>query len=405
MTLASHRKGLMTLLAFVIALLALLALGRGHRLPDDGQHLRMNRLHAFERASVPSCAALADSTIALYIEGMDTGLRGAGCSDAPGQRPSVPVDFRHVRGQVLSEQQDHAVWSVVLGRPLETIETPRSLRYQLKRIAPDGKSEFLEPPDATVDLVIFDWWAPAAALLVLLVWVALIYLGATSAIVRDTAPAGTPLHRRSFSLAKVQMAWWFAIVFASFILLWLVTGETPALSGQALSLLGLSSVTTVAAGGINGTRTNTDGRSGVFFRELLSDGDGIAIQRFQMLVMTVTLGLVFLFQVARHLTMPEFDPSLLTVMGISAATYVGMKIPEQAKAETDAPAPGGKSTPGSAGGDASGAANGDPSADPKSGYTPESTPLKAISPDQAVAHGAASPSFLPSSSTSPRVSR
>ena len=124
------------------------------------------------------------------------------------------------------------------------------------------------------------------------------------------------------------MAWWFAIIFAAFVFLWLVTGELPTLSGQALALLGISSATTMASVGISADRTPAAGESGVFFRDLLSDANGITIQRFQMLVMTIALGLMFLIHVATRLTMPEFDASLLTLLGISAGTYVGLKIPE-----------------------------------------------------------------------------
>jgi len=42
--------------------------------------------------------------------------------------------------------------------------------------------------------------------------------------------------------------------------------------------------------------------------------------------------------VATTLTMPQFDPSLLALMGLSAATYVGLKIPEQRAAAGAPPA-------------------------------------------------------------------
>lgn len=143
------------------------------------------------------------------------------------------------------------------------------------------------------------------------------------------------------------MAWWFAIIFAAFVFLWLVTGEMPTLSGQALALLGISSATTMASVGISADRTPAAGESGVFFRDLLSDANGITIQRFQMLVMTIALGLMFLIHVATRLTMPEFDASLLTLLGISAGTYVGLKIPEdQGGAAKSSTAEGGETTDG-----------------------------------------------------------
>jgi len=351
-----HSKGLLALTLFLALTAAVLFSSHGRSIPVDIEYVRIDRLHEFERLSSPSCTELGAGVVALYIEGMDTGLRGVGCQDVVNQRPSITIDFKHVRNRELTDEQDRVVWSRILGHPLETLTGPRPLRYELRWSKDKSASDNLAPEGATVRLVIFEWWAPIAAAAVLLVWGALVYMSATTPLVRDPAPIGSPLSRRTFSLAKVQMAWWFAIVFASFILLWLVTGETPALSGQALSMLGLSSVTTIAAAGISGNRESDDGRVDEFFPDLLSNQDGITIHRFQMLVMTMTLGLVFLIHVARHLTMPELDPSLLTLMGISSATYVGMKIPEQAQAGGD-------------GADAGGT-NGAAGPDPKAGYMP-----------------------------------
>ncbi len=65
-----------------------------------------------------------------------------------------------------------------------------------------------------------------------------------------------------------------------------------------------------------------------FWIDILSDADGVSVHRFQNVVWTVVLGLIFAIQAWTHLVMPTYDGSLLALMGISAATYVGMKIPE-----------------------------------------------------------------------------
>jgi hypothetical protein len=262
--------------------------------------------------------------------------------------------LRHERAARLSPELDQAVWKDILGNPLETIRQKRTLRYEIHLPRPDGKpDDRLEVPDNQFGFYIFEPWSSSAAVAaVVLVWGLLIYLARYSALLRDAAASDTPLEKRTFSLAKTQMAWWFAIVFAAFVFLWLVTGELPTLNGQALSLLGISSATTIASLGISAGRTPASGFRGVFFHDLLSDSSGIAIQRFQMLVMTVSLGLMFLQRVATRLTMPEFDPSLLVLLGISAGTYVGLKIPETQRDEGNA---------------ASGAAAAD---DPKAAYAP-----------------------------------
>ena len=66
-----------------------------------------------------------------------------------------------------------------------------------------------------------------------------------------------------------------------------------------------------------------------FFRDLLTDADGVNFHRFQMLVWTVVLGVLFVIGVYKGLSMPEFSATLLALMGISAGTYLGFKIPEK----------------------------------------------------------------------------
>jgi hypothetical protein len=43
----------------------------------------------------------------------------------------------------------------------------------------------------------------------------------------------------------------------------------------------------------------------------------------------VLLGVAFLVEVYRDLTMPEFSSMLLALMGVSGAAYVGFKFPER----------------------------------------------------------------------------
>jgi hypothetical protein len=63
-----------------------------------------------------------------------------------------------------------------------------------------------------------------------------------------------------------------------------------------------------------------------FFNDLLRDGDGrLSIARFQMMVWTLVLAIVFTVEVYSRLSMPEFNPSLLALLGITSGTYLGFK--------------------------------------------------------------------------------
>ena len=67
--------------------------------------------------------------------------------------------------------------------------------------------------------------------------------------------------------------------------------------------------------------------------DLLSEEDAsadrgrvITFHRFQIVVWTLILGIVFVSEVFAKLAMPVFDNTLLTLMGISSGTYLGFKV-------------------------------------------------------------------------------
>jgi hypothetical protein len=87
--------------------------------------------------------------------------------------------------------------------------------------------------------------------------------------------------------------------------------------------------------------------------DILSDANGVNFHRFQMVVWTVVLGIIFIHEVLSRLAMPEFSTTLLTLMGISNGTYLIGKSSEPQG--TSGAQPGGA---GGAGGVAGGGAAG-----------------------------------------------
>jgi hypothetical protein len=65
--------------------------------------------------------------------------------------------------------------------------------------------------------------------------------------------------------------------------------------------------------------------------DLLSEGGLISFHRFQIFVWTLVLGIIFIVSVYHELSMPQFSATLLGLLGISAGTYVGFKLPEPRK--------------------------------------------------------------------------
>jgi hypothetical protein len=67
----------------------------------------------------------------------------------------------------------------------------------------------------------------------------------------------------------------------------------------------------------------------IFLADLLGENGVISFHSFQIVVWTLVLGIIFVVKVYHELAMPEFSATLLGLMGVSAGTYVGFKLPEK----------------------------------------------------------------------------
>jgi hypothetical protein len=65
-----------------------------------------------------------------------------------------------------------------------------------------------------------------------------------------------------------------------------------------------------------------------WFIDILSDANGVSFHRFQLFSWTLIMGGVFAGAAYLELNMPVFDTTLMGLLGLSAATYLGLKVPE-----------------------------------------------------------------------------
>jgi hypothetical protein len=261
-------------------------------------------------------------------------------------------------------------WTALLGSPTQlqkTVQVDVGVGNPNKLLATANG----QPLQATLTLV-RPWGLLFGLLFLAFLLLALVKIGRGSDLLRDGQPVnfGAGLDaaqlRRPFSLAQSQMAWWFVLVFGAYIFLFLITGDINTLTTQALTLMGIGTGTALGASLVESTKTdavqkqftdlltridqlNSAGAAQAvvapllqqrdqlarqlasqnFFTDTLSDVDGISLHRFQIMGWTAVLGGVFLVEVYRNLSLPAFDGTLLAVLGISAGTYLGFKIPEQ----------------------------------------------------------------------------
>jgi len=301
-------------------------------------------------------------------------------------------------------------WNALLGSPDQTLRTvtvsagfkdDQSIKFA------DEKS----PP--TINLILFrKQWALVSLIGLIVAIIVCWKLARNSNLLRDSGPPKVPAgESKPYSLAKVQVAWWFFLVVGCFLLIYLITGEFT-MTEQALVLIGIGTGTALGSAMIDASKRGSadsdletlqpqrarlaaeiseldkeivalaqsikdnqggtdaanallatdreavraktieraekqerlvtvnssiaDAEAGLekpvsegFWRDLVTDANGVSFHRFQMIVWTVVLGALFLAGVYKDLAMPEFSTTMLALMGISAGTYLGFKVPER----------------------------------------------------------------------------
>lgn len=210
-------------------------------------------------------------------------------------------------------------------------------------------TEVLGSNDRRIELVASPILIAASSIL-LVAFLFFWWLAARTPMLRRAVPGTTPADstRAPFSLARVQVAWWFFLVLGSFLFLSALAGDIATVPTSVLGLMGIAAGTYLGAEVIDTNREQRSRRersehgassgepppepraatSRGWLVDILSDPSGIAFHRFQIFVWTIVLGILFVTNVWRTLAMPDVPSGLLGLMGISGGTYLGIKLPE-----------------------------------------------------------------------------
>ena len=291
--------------------------------------------------------------VILYIDGQATGNKLA----VPGSASNNELIFflRPLGGA-------REFWTALFGRP-DFDHRPASVTVGIEGQAP-------LPSDKKIDLIVLP---PGWLLFWLVLFIGLIILffktARNSFMLRDHLlnPA-TSEELGAYSLSKLQGAWWFFIILASYLLIGIVTGDfSNSINSTAIILLGIGAGTVIGSAAIDASKLEQrktelaraqgalltakaaaapdpkavalaqaqidalNGKSEGWLRDILSDGNGINFHRFQLAAWTLVLSIIFVTDVYVGLAMPTFNQTLMGLLGLSAGTYLGLKIPEAIK--------------------------------------------------------------------------
>ena len=174
-------------------------------------------------------------------------------------RGNYPEELHIDRGRVIYHleitPENKKTWIDLLGEP-SSIRKPVTLSVGLE----DGSAfdSIHEKENPVTMTVISPVYGVVALLIITATLVLLIWLARNTNIIREPGVCPTPGKRRPYNLGRAQMAFWFFLVYASYLTIWLITGALDTITASLLALMGISAGTALSEAMIdNGKDTAT----------------------------------------------------------------------------------------------------------------------------------------------------
>jgi hypothetical protein len=147
--------------------------------------------------------------------------------------------------------------------------------------------------------------------------------------------------RNRYSLSNLQVLIWTALALFAMMYMWIGTGVLFAIPQEFLILLGISGTTSVLARAADSQGTPAGAPPPARIpqpRDLFMGADGeFELLRFQMLAFTLFAAAYSLQTVLLAEGLPQLPESLLVLMGVSSATYLGGKLPDKLAKPAEGP--------------------------------------------------------------------
>jgi hypothetical protein len=157
---------------------------------------------------------------------------------------NYPEEVHLERGRLIFDlqitPQSRDPWIDLLGEPTST-HKPVTLS-----VGPENGSAFdsIYVRDNMVPLTVISPAYGIVALIVILVTLTLLlWLCRTTNIIREPGPPAISGKRRPYNLGRAQMAFWFFLIYASYMTIWLITSALDTITASLLALMGISAGT------------------------------------------------------------------------------------------------------------------------------------------------------------------
>jgi hypothetical protein len=203
----------------------------------------------------PDPAKYPPKDLVLFLDGQP--IKGNAGDPVRGGElyPAAPPDAYLVEFQLNRTDESRATWAALLGSPSLT-KPRRTVTVSAGKPTEQPFAYDLNNKPQIELRSYYQRWFIAMLLCVLAAVIVFVYLARTTNIIRDSNPPepaeGT---RKPYSLALAQAAFWFFLVFGSYLFIALVTGDyNSSITEQALILMGIGTGTALGAAMIDSSK-------------------------------------------------------------------------------------------------------------------------------------------------------
>ncbi|MGH8477238.1 MAG: hypothetical protein ACRER2_15980 [Methylococcales bacterium] len=151
--------------------------------------------------------------------------------------------LKHVHFHLQIIPENRKVWIDLLGAP-EGIRRPVSFS-----VGPENRSPFDSVYDRDNPIlltIISPVYGVVASIVVLTTFLLLCWMARGTNLIREPGPAPGAAKLRPYNMGRTQMAFWFFITYASYVVIWLITNALDTITPSLLGLMGISAGTALS---------------------------------------------------------------------------------------------------------------------------------------------------------------
>ncbi len=155
--------------------------------------------------------------------------------------------------EISPESRD--AWTDLLGAPAGT-RRPVAFSVGLENQSPFDS--VFDQSNRLPLTVISPVYGVVALIVVLLTLIFLVWLGRTTSLIRQRGTSDVPGKLRPYNLGRTQMAFWFFVISASYLTIWLITDALDTITPSLLGLMGISAGTALSEAMIDSSKDNAN---------------------------------------------------------------------------------------------------------------------------------------------------